>query len=122
LLLQKSRALGNTKVYQPQTLPPVFEEYRRGLIARHPRGNRDFVKILMLLRQYPSKLVTEALELALVYNLYSYDGVLNIIGQLIVASPKIIPLNKEKYQDIPDVKVNPPSLNKYSILMTGGVN
>jgi len=75
----------------------------------------------MLLREYPSKLVTEALEAALVYNLYSYDGVLNIIGQLIVTSPKIIPLNKEKYQSIPDVKVNLPSLDKYSILMTGGV-
>lgn len=122
LLLQKSRALGNTKVYTPQTLPPVYEEYRRGLIARHPKGNREFVKILMLLREYPSKLVTEALELALVYNLYSYDGVLNIIGQLIVASPKIMPLNKEKYQDIPEVKVNPPSLDKYRILLTGGVN
>lgn len=80
------------------------------------------MKILMLLREYPSKLVTEALELALVYNLYSYDGVLNIIGQLIVASPKITPLDKEKYENIPDVKVNPPSLDKYSILMTGGVN
>lgn len=122
LLLQKSRALSNTKVYKPQTLPPVYEEYRRCLSARNAKGNREFVRILMLLREYPAKLVTEAMKLAIRYNLYSHDGVLNIIGQLIVTSLKIIPLNKEKLQGIPDVKVNPPGLDKYSVLMTGGVN
>jgi len=121
LLLQKSRALGNTKVYKPQTLPSVYEEYRRGLIARNPKGNRDFVRILMLLREYPSKLVTEAIEIAMQYNLYGYDGVFNIIGQLIATSPKIIPLSKERFQGIPDVHVNPPSLDKYKALMAGGV-
>jgi len=50
LLLQKSRALGNTKVYKPQMLAPVYEQYRRSLNARSPRGNREFVKILMLHR------------------------------------------------------------------------
>jgi len=44
LLLQKSRALGNTKVYKPQMLAPVYEQYRRSLNARSPRGNREFVK------------------------------------------------------------------------------
>ena len=99
LLLQKSRALGNTKVYKPQTMPSVYEEYRRGLAARNPKGNRDFVRILMLLREYPSKLVTEAIELAMQYNLYGYDGVFNIIGQLmIIASPKIIPLARRSFR------------------------
>lgn len=123
LLLQKSRALGNTKVYKPQTLPSIYEEYRRGLVARNPKGNRDFVRILMLLREYPSKLVIEAIELAMQYNLYGYDGVFNIIGQLmIIVSPKIVPLNKEKLQGIPDVRVNPPSLDKYKALMAGGLS
>ena len=100
LLLQKSRALGNTKVYKPQNLPPIYEEYRRSFIARNSKGNREFVRILMFLREYPAKQVAEAIELAMLYNLYSYDCVLNIIGQLIVTSLKIIPLNKEKYQGI----------------------
>jgi len=120
LLLQKSRALGNTKVYEPQTLPSLYEEYRRCLTARNPKGNREFVKILMLLREYPAKVVTDAIEIAMFYNLYSYDGVLNIIGQLLITSPKIIPLSKEKFQSIPDVQVNPPSLDKYRALMAGG--
>jgi len=56
LLLQK------TKVYKPQMLAPVYEQYRRSLNARSPRGNREFVKILMLHRDYPTALVTEAIE------------------------------------------------------------
>jgi len=79
LLLQKSRALGNTKVYKPQMLAPVYEQYRRSLNARSPRGNREFVKILMLHRDYPTALVTEAIEIAMAYNVYSYDGVFNIL-------------------------------------------
>lgn len=120
LLLFKSRALGNTKVYNPQTLPPIYEQYRRCLLARNPRGNREFVKILMLHRDYHPSQVTEAIEIAMEYNVYGYDGVLNILGQTLVLSHKADPINKDKLQSIPEVIVTPPNLNKYSILMTGG--
>jgi len=121
LLLQKSRALGNTKVYKPQTLAPVYEQYRRSLNSRSPRGNREFVKILMLHRDYPPVMVTEAVEIAMTYNIYSYDGVLNILGQLLVSSsPKMSPVSKDKLRSIPEVVVIPPDLSKYSTLMSGG--
>ncbi len=68
ILLKKSRALSNTKVYQPQKLPKVYEVYRKQLIARKSKGNREFVKILMLHRDYTFKQVTEALEIADSYN------------------------------------------------------
>ena len=121
LLLQKSRALGNTKVYNPQSLPQAYEQYRRILVSRSPKGNREFVKILMLHRDYPPAYVTEALEIAMLYNIYGYDGVLNILGQLLLKSHKVIHLSKEKLQGIPDVQVTPPDLDKYKALMSGGV-
>jgi hypothetical protein len=66
-------------------------------------------------------LVTEAVEIAMTYNVYSYDGVLNILGQLLVSdSPKMAPVSKDKLQGIPEVFVIPPDLNKYSVLMSGG--
>jgi len=74
LLLQKSRALSNTKVYKPHMLAPVYEQYRRNLNARSQKGNREFVKILMLHRDYPPVIVTEAVGIAMAYNVYSYDG------------------------------------------------
>jgi len=121
LLLQKSRALGNTKVYKPQTLAPIYEQYRRSLNARSQKGNREFVRILMLHRDYPPALVTEAVETAMAYNVYSYDGVLNILGQLLVSgSPKMNPVSKDKLRSIPEVVVIPPDLSKYSVLMPGG--
>lgn len=119
LLLRKTRALDNTKVYKPQELPSIYEEYRRHLLARNPKGNRDFVKILMLHREYPSVQVTEAVEMAMSFNIYGYDGVLNIIGQLRTSSPVVLPLNKEKIQTIPQVTVNSPNIEKFRILMGG---
>jgi len=121
LLLQKSRALDNTKVYNPQSLPEVYEQYRRMLTARNPKGNREFVKILMLHRDYPPAYVTEALEMAMLYNIYGYDGVLNLLGQLLLKSHNVIHLSKEKLQGIPDVQVTPPDLDKYKALISGGV-
>ena len=121
LLLQKPRALDNTKVYKPNTLAPIYEQYRRSLNARNHKGNREFVRILMLHRDYPPALVTEAVEIAMAYNVYSYDGVLNILGQLLVSGrPKIVPVSKDKLQNIPEVVVIPPDLSKYSVLMSGG--
>lgn len=121
LLLQKFRALGNTKVYKPQMLAPVYEQYRRNLNARSHKGNREFVKILMLHRDYPPALVTEAVEIAMTYNVYSYDGILNILGQLLISErPKMAPISKDKLQNIPEVVVIPPDLSKYSVLMLGG--
>jgi len=121
LLLQKSRAMDNTKVYKPQMLAPVYEQYRRGLNARNQKGNKEFVKILMLHRDYPPALVTEAVEIAMAYNVYSYDGVFNILGQLLVSgSPKVAPVSKDKLQGIPEVVVIPPDLSKYRALMSGG--
>jgi transposase len=122
LLLQKSRALGNTKVYRPQTLPPVYEQYRRCLLARNHNGNREFVKILMLHRDYSPAQVAEAIEIAMAYNVYGYDGVFNILGQMIVSSHKAIPISKDKLQSIPEVVVTPPDLDKYKALMSGGVH
>jgi transposase len=120
LLLMKSRALPNTRVYRPETLPPVYEEYRRGLAARDPRGNRQFVRILMLNRQYPTEQIEDAIGLALAYNVYNYDGLLNILMQLNTDSPRITSLSNAQIAHIPEVHVMPPDLSKYSALVNMG--
>jgi len=122
LLLQKSRALDNTKVYKPRMLAPIYEQYRRCLNSRSPKGNREFVRILMLHRNYPLALVTEAVEIAMAYNIYSYDGVLNILMQLLASEkPKVDPVSRDKLKNIPEVVVIPPDISKYGVLMSGGM-
>lgn len=122
LLLQKSRALGNTKVYSPQALPPIYEQYRRCLAARNTKGNKEFVKILMLHREYSLKQVSEAIEMSMAYNIYSYDGVFNILNQLTMPSTKVIHIPKDKLQNIPEVQVASPNVEKFAALMAGGDN
>jgi hypothetical protein len=100
----------------------VYEEYRKCLLARNPKGNREFVRILMLHRDYSSIQVTEAVEIAMLYNIYGYDGVLNILGQLNISSRKIITINRDKLTNIPEVKVIPPDIVKFNTLITGGIN
>ena len=120
LLLMKARAIPNTRVYRPESLPAVYEKYRRILAARNPKGNREFVKILMLNREYPVDQVAEAINMAMAYNVYSYDGVLNILMQLNTDSPKISHLRPDKIANIPQVNVVPPDLSKYIALMQQG--
>jgi len=75
----------------------------------------------MLHRDYPLALVTEAVEIAMAYNVYGYDGVFNILGQLLVSEmPKIDPVSKDKLRNIPEAVVIPPDLGKYKVLMLGG--
>lgn len=120
LLLMKPRAIGNTRVYRPETLPPIYEEYRKRLAARDPKGNREFVKILMLNREYPAEQITDAIGLALAYNVYNYDGVFNILIQLNTVTSRVTPLGPEKLVNIPEVQVSPPDLLKYASLMQEG--
>jgi hypothetical protein len=74
----------------------------------------------MLHRDYPPAQVADAIEIAMMYNVYGYDGVLNILGQMLVSSHKVIPISKDKLQSIPEVVVYPPDLDKYKALMSGG--
>jgi len=119
LLLIKPRALANTRVYRSHALPPVYEQYRKCLTARNPHGNREFIKILMLTRQHPRKRVMEAVELALAYNVFNYDGVLNILLQLSAETTTVMPLQPERLSHLPLVAVLAPDLGKYAALMPG---
>jgi hypothetical protein len=75
----------------------------------------------MLHRDYPPGKITEAIEIAMAYNVYSYDGVLNILGQLLVTNhPKMDPVSRDKLRGIPEVVVSPPDISKYRVLMSGG--
>lgn len=122
LMLHKSRAVGNTKVYKPNMLPSVYENYRKHLIARNSKGNKEFIKILMLHRDYPLNLVTESIEIAMAYNIYGYDAILNILGQFSINNPKVVPINKNIINNIPTVTVSPPDIDKFNFLMEGGIN
>lgn len=113
-LLQKPGALDQAKPFRAAQLPSVFHRFLAELRARG-RHDREFVRILMLLRRYPMAEVTAALEQALAPKTVSYDAV----GQLLrchdesAASTAVVSLA--------GIRVEQPSLDLYDRLLNGGV-
>lgn len=66
------------------TLPPAYEVYRQRLkqIREGSRGIKEYIRILMLLKDHPTDDVTTAVEKALSCDIYSYDGVVNFLDQI----------------------------------------
>lgn len=117
LLEIKSRALPNTKVYDELSMPEVFGRFRREMNKHKPNSNREFVRILKLLREHGVDALTEALELAYGYKAFSYDSVLNLVRQrtLTPDDPKRLPA-----QSLPDVSVQLSDLSIYNSLVSKG--
>jgi hypothetical protein len=64
-------------------LPPIYEAYYRYLKAHQEgyRGTKDYIQILMLLKDHSCNDVTAAVEKAFHCKIYSYDGVKNFLYQ-----------------------------------------
>lgn len=120
LLLYKSRALDNTRVFSPSSLLPVYEQYRKGLAQRSPKTNKEFVRILLLHRSHRADLVKAALEMAMSHKVFSFDGVYNFLLQFKTPTHRPLPLQSDKLAGLPSVTVTHPDLNRYNILLQEG--
>ena len=66
--------------------------------------------------------MTEAVKIAMVYNICNYGGVLNILVRLLVTiHPIMAPVSMDKLKkSILEVVASPSDKGKYSVLMSGG--
>lgn len=94
VLLRKPGAFERATPIVTWPLPAVYETYRRRLKERHEgsRGIREYIRILMLLKDHPVDEVTTALEKALFYGIFSADGVINLLDQVYQPATEIVPL------------------------------
>jgi len=83
VLLRKPGAFERATPIVKWPLPPVYDLYRRHLKERHEgsRGIREYIRVLMLLKDHSVDDVTAAIEKALSYGICSYDGVTNLLCQ-----------------------------------------
>lgn len=117
LLLRKPGALRNAKPLRAANLAAVYHQFWRELTLHHPQGDREFVRTLMLHREFGPEQVEAALTEATRLRAFHYEAVQQILlGQ---ASSQL-PLDREKYTRLPDVVVDRPHLKRYNQL-TGGV-
>jgi transposase len=84
VLLRKPGAFERATPIVTWPLPPAYDTYRRRLKERHEdsRGIKEYIRVLMLLKDHPVEDVSAAVEKALSYGIYSYDGVMNLLCQL----------------------------------------
>lgn len=84
VLLRKPGAFERATVVVKWPLPPVYDLYRRRLKERHEGSNgiKEYIRILMLLKDHPADEVTDAVEKALSHGILSYDGVINLLYQI----------------------------------------
>jgi transposase len=84
VLLRKPGAFERATPIIAWPLPPAYDTYRRRLKERHEgsTGIKEYIRILMLLKDHPVDEVTAAVEKALSCGIFSYDGVINLLDQM----------------------------------------
>jgi transposase len=94
VLLRKPGAFERATPIVTWPLPTVYHLYRRRLKERHEgsQGIREYIRILMLLKDRPMDEVTAAVEKALAYGISSADGVINLLSQVHQPATEIVPL------------------------------
>jgi transposase len=82
VLLKKPGAFARATPILKWPLPAVYEAYYRQLQKRREAsgGTREYIRILMLLKDHPLQEVTVAVEQASNSGLYSYEVVKNFLG------------------------------------------
>lgn len=117
-LLRKPRAVMHARPLND--LAPAYQQLRQKISQQQVVGNQEFVKILKLHRSYPSELVDNAVELALTYEVYHFEGVRNLLLQLLTPETKHPLLKLEAQPQLSKVVVLKPQLEKFNQLLQGG--
>jgi transposase len=83
VLLKKPGAFARATPILKWPLPAVYEGYHRQLQAHREGsgGTREYILILMLLKDHPLQQVTAAVEQASRYGLYGYEAVKTFLGE-----------------------------------------
>lgn len=119
LLLRKPGALRNAKPLRAANLSSIYHQYWGELTLHHPKGDREFVRILMLHREFPPEQVEAALVEASRLRAFHSEAVQQIL--LRQATPAA-PLDRDRYSRLPKVAVDKPALSRYNLLTGGTVH
>ncbi|MBO8129874.1 MAG: IS21 family transposase [Peptococcaceae bacterium] len=119
LLCKKPRGVKNARPVQE--LPAVFHRYLNKLRLAHPKAEKEFVKILVLLKTFNFTVLTTALEIALEQNIYHPEGVRALVKKVDAQEKHFAPLATAKMKHLPLVKVAAVDIKQYNSLLPGGV-
>ena len=117
LLERKPGALDQARPFRKATLPAVYHQFRAALNERGRHGEREFIRLLMLNREFPrpavEAAVTEALRVGTVHVQAVRDC---LVSQVRASNPPAT------YADeLEAIRVRQPALQRYDALLKGGV-
>lgn len=123
VFLQKPGALQFAIPFKQAILPEAYHRFHRALRCGTPRtGDKEFVRVLMLLRQYPPEEVLWAVTEALQRGLYHADGVSSLLVMRHSPYKPAEPLHPDEFMNMPTVDVPPARTDHFSrLLRKGGV-
>lgn len=118
LLFKKPGALDHAKAFRRAKLPAVYHRFRTELRRRNPKGDREFVQILMLHREFSVDKVQAALQTALSNRTVD----LGVVRQLLLKMDATGPRPTAHYVgDFAEIQVQQPQLGLYDRLLKRGV-
>lgn len=123
VFLQKPGALQYSIPFKQAVLPEAYHEIHRALRNSNSRnGDKEFVRVLMLLRQYPAQEVEQAITEALERGICHADGIRVLLAMKHSALSTPPALDQEQIKRLPAVNVPSARTEHYSrLLPKGGV-
>lgn len=98
LLLRKPGALENAKPLRAANLPPVYGQYRAELQTHHRQGDAEFVRVLMLHREFGAEQVETALTDAVRLRVYDSEGIRQmLLGASRPQAPLVYSIDRTTY-------------------------
>ena len=118
VLLQKPGAFDRATPIVNWSLPAIFPRYHIHLKDRlgHSGGTKEYIQILMLLKDSPVEEVTEAIKRATGLVVFSFDGVKNLIYQ------QREPEKRFNVLEVRSPEVWPNQVNHFDRLLEGGAS
>jgi transposase len=122
VLARKPGAVPFAAALKNGALPPAFEQFRQGLCAHLPDGNRAFVRVLELALRHPLPLVTQAVERALACRAFQVEAVSQLLAQALAPAVVPPPLDPARHPALPLLALTLPPvvLTAYDQLQAGG--
>lgn len=122
LLLTRPGALRYAKPIRRWKWPQIYDRYHDQLCEHLPdgRGTREFIKVLLLHRDFPAETIEVGISLALEYRAYGFDALHNILLQLTTDTQRHLPIDLSDRRTLATIKIAEFRPDQYNRLLAGG--
>lgn len=116
LLLTRPGAVLYARPLHQAGLPPIYQQFL-DKCSHRPGGMKEFVRVLLLHREFDTTLVEESLGEACQKGMFQYDAVRQLLFQRTLPEHRLPQLSLAEDSSVPRIRVKAPDLNQYNRLL-----